>query len=451
MPFDKDVYAPIYRDGRHNAADYIQAQAERCRECFDPVCEDGCPAGVDIPGFIKAVADGEIGKSYEILRDKNLLPEMCAYVCPSEVQCEGCCVENVFSENPVPIREIQRYVARTARQRGLVSLKCGPSTGKRIAVIGAGPAGIACAAKLLQLGHAVEVFDLRDSLGGVAESSIPGRRLSSSDFYNEVNAILKEDCGHSFIFHPGEGLAPDKTLDAYAREFDAVFLGMGLGRTTSLTNTKPKGVEDAIVFLQRSKFEGAEVPERVAVLGGGNTAMDAATQAISNGARDVYLVYRRSYKEMPAWPAERDEALSMGVHFLMLTQPVDYVLDGDRVRGVRVVRTVLGAPDASGRRRPETVPNSESVLEVDMVLEALGQGVAEEVEQLLDGVELTDQRLVGIDQNGQTSRKGVYAGGDLVNGGATVVQAIAEGMRAAEGIHEFLSLGSGNNAEPTSP
>ncbi|MDO8683718.1 MAG: FAD-dependent oxidoreductase [Armatimonadota bacterium] len=438
VPFDKDVYGPIYREGRRNAADQIRVQAERCRECFDPMCKDGCPAGVDIPGFIKAVADGDIRKSYDILRDKNMLPEMCAYVCASEVQCEGSCVENVFSQNPVPIREIQRYVARAARQLGMVGLHCAPSTGKRVAVIGAGPAGIACAAKLLQMGHTVEIFDLRDELGGVAASSIPGRRLQTSDFYNEINAIFKEDCGHSFAFHSGEGLTGEKDLAAYAEEFDAVFLGMGLSATTSLTDSKPDGVEDAIVFLQRVKYLGAEVPMRVAVLGGGNTAMDAATQAASCGARDVFLIYRRSFKEMPAWPAEREEALNMGVHFLMLTQPVDYVVEDGKVKGVRVARTILGEPDASGRRRPEVVANSESIIEVDMVLEALGQGVSDEVERLLPGVDLTNRRLVGVDENGKTSRKGVFAGGDLINGGATVVQAVADGMRAAEAINEYL-------------
>ena len=192
-------------------------------------------------------------------------------------------------------------------------------------------------------------------------------------------------------------------------------------------------VRDAIAFLWDCKNGEADVPERVAVLGGGNTAMDAATQAVAQGARDVYLVYRRSFAEMPTWPAERDEALNLGVHFLMLTQPLGYEFDGDRLKGVRIARTVLGEPDASGRRRPVVVPDSESLLEVDLVLEALGQGVPNGIENLIPGVELV-RGLVKTDGSGRTSRARVYAGGDIVNGGATVVQAVAEGMRAAEAI-----------------
>lgn len=439
VPFDKEVYGPIYREGRKNSMDYIRAEAARCRDCFDAQCVDGCPAGVDIPGFIRAVADGDVDTSYTILREKNMLPEMCAYVCASEVQCEGSCIENVFSQNPVPIREIQKFVAKQARQRGIAGIVCGRPTGKRIAVIGAGPAGLAVAAKLLQIGHTVDIFDLRESLGGVAASAIPGRRLETQTFIEEVNAIFSEACDKTMTFHGGEGLTPEKQLGDYTSKYDAVFLGIGLGDSVPLTETKIPGVEDAISFLQRAKVEGAEVPAKVAIIGGGNTAMDSATQAVSCGADDVYLIYRRSFKEMPAWPAERDEALQMGVHFLLLTQPLRYETDeGGKLVGVRITRTVLGEPDASGRRKPKTVPNSESTLEVGMVLEAIGQNVPEYLARMLTGVEFTKQRLVKVDSDGRTSLEGVYAGGDLVNGGTTAVQAIAEGMRAADAIDAWL-------------
>ena len=435
VPFDKDVYGPIYRESRTNAEDYIRAQASRCRDCFDPLCREGCPAGVDIPGFIKAMADGDIEKSYSILRERNLLPELCAYVCPSEVQCEAACLENVLSQNPVPIRDIQRYVARAARKRGLTRTTCAPPTGKRIAVIGAGPAGLACAARLLQMGHAVDLFDVCDTLGGVAASSIPRSRLETADLAAEVRAIFSGDCGRAFTFRGGEGLTEDRNLDAFVNNYDAVFLGIGLGRTLSLTGARPEGVEDAIAFLQRAKDEGVEVPPRVAVIGGGNTAIDAAIQALAAGAQDVLILYRRSYREMPAWPAEREEALSMGAHLLLLTQPVGYELDeSGRMRGVRVARTTLGEPDESGRRRPEIVPDSDTVLEVDLVLEAIGQGVPKEIKRLLSGIEMSDDGLVVVDCAGRTSREKVFAGGDLINGGTTAVQAIAEGMRAAEGV-----------------
>ncbi len=214
---------------------------------------------------------------------------------------------------------------------------------------------------------------------------------------------------------------------------------MGLGASSSLADPRPPGVEDAVGFLKWCKSGRAVIPARVAVLGGGNTAADAAVQAICRGARDVYLIYRRSLAEMPAWPARRDEALNLGVHFLLLTQPLKYELDdGGRMRGVRIVRTALGAPDASGRRRPIAVPGSESVLEVDLVLEALGQELPRGLESLLPGVELTPDRLIKIDERGRTSRPGVYAGGDITNGGTTVVQAVADGMRAAEAIDRHL-------------
>jgi len=440
VPFDSEVYGPVYREGRANSLDYARAQASRCRDCLDPTCRDGCPAGVDIPGFLRALADGDVGRSYEILRERNTLPELCAYVCPADVQCQAKCVESVFSGKPVPIRELQLFVSRTARERGWTAPnEPPPSTGKRVAVIGAGPAGLGCALRLLAIGHRVELFDARKELGGVAAGAIPVQRLASSDFQAEASAVLSGYGGERFIFHGAEPLSLERNLDWFAGCFDAVFLAPGLGRSVPLTADRPQGVEDAIAFLRRAKSEGAVVPERVAVLGGGNTAMDAAATAISCGARDVYIVYRRSFAEMPAWPTDRNETLEMGAHLLLLTQPVRYVTDGaSHVAGLVIARTVLGEPDSSGRRRPVVVPDSESVLEVEMVLEALGQELAEGFENLIPGVEVTANRLIRADETGATTRSGVFAGGDAVNGGTTAVQAIAEGMRAAEGIDRHL-------------
>ena len=440
VPFDKEVYGPIYREGRRGSLETMMARAARCRDCFDPTCKDGCPAGVDIPGFVTALAEGDIRKSYEILRERNALPEMCGYVCPAEVQCQGHCIENVFSNDPVPIKELQQYVSMVARQKGWASLPVSDKpTGKRVAVIGAGPAGLACASRLLQMGHGVDLFDLCPTLGGVAAGAIPEKRLRAEAFEDEVEAIFADMGSESFVFHGGQGLSQCETVEKFTGEYDAVFLGMGLGRSLPLSESRPEGVEDAIAFLERAKRDGARVPERVAVLGGGNTAMDAATTAAACGARDVYIVYRRSFAEMPAWPSDRQEALDMGIHFLLLTQPVGYVAGEDgKLTGLRVARTVLGEPDASGRRRPVTVPDSESVLPVEMVLEALGQGLPEGFEELIPGVELTSKRLVQADENGRTSRDGIFAGGDVTNGGTTAVQAIAEGMRAAAAIDEFV-------------
>lgn len=440
VPFDAEVYGPIYREGRRNSLDYVKAQASRCRDCFDPTCREGCPARVNVPGFITALADGDVKRSYEILREANALPELCGYVCPAEVQCEAKCVENVFSENPVPIRELQRWVCRTAREKGYASIPAlAPDSGKTVAVIGAGPAGLACAASLLSMGHRVELFDAKTELGGIAAGAIPARRLQAEPFKAEVETVFAGLKADRLTFHGGESLNSANALDSYASRFEAVFLGLGLGSSPMICDARPPGVEDAVVFLERAKLEGAVVPAQVAVIGGGNTAMDAATTAISLGARDVYILYRRSFKEMPAWPVDRDEAVELGAHFVMLTQPLGYVTGSSgRVTGVRIARTALGAPDASGRRGPEVVPDSESVLDVEMVLEALGQELPEGTESMIPGVELTSGRLIRIDECGRTSREGVFAGGDVTNGGATAVQAIAEGMRAAEAIDDYL-------------
>lgn len=438
VPFDKEIYGSIYREGRRNSADFVRAQASRCRDCYDPHCRDGCPAGVNIPAFVRALADGDIRRSYEILRDGNALPELCGYVCPAEVQCEGHCIESIFSEDPVPIRELQAWVSRVAREEGWTSLFPGsPDTGKRIAIIGAGPSGLACAAELLRCGHSVDLFDQDEAPGGVT-AAIPTNRLAVGRLEAEARSVFGDAWGSRLRFRR-EPLSADHNLDEFAREYDAVFLGMGLGASQRLDARQIPGVEDAITFLRRCRLGLASVPQRVAVLGGGNTAVDAATQAARCGATDVYIIYRRSFAEMPAWPAEVNEALRMGIHFLVLTQPLGYDVDAEgRLKGVLIGRTILGEPDASGRRRPVLVEGSESLLEVELALEAIGQKLPEGAEGLLPGVEFTGDRLVKVDDFGRTSRPGVYAGGDIVSGGATVVRAVAEGMRAARAIDEDL-------------
>ncbi|MDH7602437.1 MAG: FAD-dependent oxidoreductase [Armatimonadota bacterium] len=444
VPFDSEIYGPIYREGRRRSLDYAMKQAARCRDCFDPTCRDGCPAGVDIPRFVRAIAAGDVKESYRVLREANVLPELCAYVCPADVQCQDRCIENVFSGNPIPIRELQEFAARTAREKGWVreisrrgEMRLGAKQ-RKVAVVGAGPAGLACAVQLLEMGYRVDLFDKRQALGGTAANTIPSHRLTRQDFENEIAELLTS-YAEQYAFHGGTGLSEDRTLDWFTERYDAVFLALGLPDTVTLSDDKPSGVEDAISFLERAKLGGVSVPPSVAVLGGGNTALDAATTALVCGARDVYLIYRRSFAEMPAWPEERDTALEMGVHFLLLTQPVRYVAD-DRgcLRGVVIARTVLGEPDESGRRKPVVVPNSECVLEVQMAIEALGQRLPEGFERLIPGVQLTKRGLIKVDERCRTSRDGVFAGGDAVNGGSTVVQAVAEGMRAASAIDEYL-------------
>jgi len=437
---DAAIYGPQYRLGRRFAFDRLREEARRCRDCEVPTCQSGCPAHVEIPRFLKAFAAGDVDAAYKILRARNVLPEMCGYVCPSEVQCEGGCVEEVFAENPLPIRDIQLVTCRAARLKGITGVVI-PKTpsGKRVAVVGGGPAGLACAIRLLERGHAVTILDKGSALGGTPDTVIPGTRYG--DAQAEVEAILAPAlAARRLTVEFGKTLGADVALAALRQDFDAVFLGLGLTGSTSLGEAD--GVVDALAFLRSAKNGACRaVPSRVAVLGGGNTAMDAASTAKRLGALDVYVVYRRSFNELPAWPEERDRCLKAGVHFLILQQPVEYLTDaGGRLTGVKMARTELGDPDASGRRRPVVVPGSETVLAVGLVIEAIGQGLSDEVRSALAaGVELTDKGLVKT-RNGSTatSAPGVYAGGDLVNGGTTAVQGVAEGMRAAEEIERML-------------
>jgi len=343
----------------------------------------------------------------------------------------------------VPIREIQAFVSKKAREMGLAGAALPEKdNGKKAAVVGAGPAGLACAIRLLEKGFRVELFDRQKNQGGTPLSAIPSYRLTVGEVLSESSAILdtaleKKRLTIRFSF----ALSPKQDVDVILSQgFHAVFLGMGLGRSTTLLplGKKIKGVEDAIDFLKRMKSgPDKSVPEKVAILGGGNTAMDAALSAKKAGAKDVYLVYRRSFAEMPAWPGERDAVLQAGVHFLILSQPAGYVDKKGSLFAVKVSRCVLGAPDASGRRRPLLVPDSESFIEAGLAVEALGQEPLPGLEKIAKGVKLKDG-FVAVDKEFRTSRKQVYAGGDIVNGGTTAVQAVAEGMKAAETIVKDL-------------
>jgi NADPH-dependent glutamate synthase beta subunit-like oxidoreductase/2,4-dienoyl-CoA reductase-like NADH-dependent reductase (Old Yellow Enzyme family) len=440
---DAEVYAPQYRLGRRYALDRLQAEARRCRECESATCARGCPAHIDVPAFIRAFADGRFREAYDILRAHNVLPEMCAHVCPAGVQCEGACLENLFCEHPIPIRDIQLVTCRIARREGYAGIRLPPvETGRRIAIVGAGPAGVACAIRLLEHGHRVSLFERGRSLGGTPDALIPGDRYGTAE--TEVAAILRPaiETGRLDVRF-GQALGRDVMLDSLRASFDAVLLAMGLARGTSLEPTPPDGVLDALAFLREVKQRRrTAVPARVAVIGGGNTAMDAATTARHLGARDVYVLYRRSLAEMPAWPEEREKMIAGGGHPIVLTQPTGYERDANgKLTGVRIVRTELGEPDRSGRRRPVPVPGSESVLAVDMAIEAIGQRLSLEAESALQGVALTRDGRVSVAGDGSlcTSAPGVYAAGDLVNGGTTAVQGIAEGLQAADEISRSLN------------
>lgn len=441
VPRDAAIYEPIYKAGRAEALDAIIAMAKTCRQCNDPTCVSRCPARVNIPKFVGEIAAGRFREAYETLREANVLAAVCGYVCPAETLCESACINEHYTET-VPIRHLQRWVSRKAVEEGWAAEPRAVQArgGRRVAVLGAGPAGIAAAATLASLGHTVTLLDRGAALGGLARQTIPAERLPEDVLRREIHDVLASS---GVVEHRQYvRLGPDYTLDDVLREgFDGAVIALGLNRSVALpAASRPKtGVIGALEFLMRVK-NGERVSGTVLVLGGGNTAIDAAVSARQAGAADVAIVYRRSFVEMPAWPEERDHAVAQGVHFLILTQPLDYVADEQgRLTGLRVIRTRLGEPGPDGRRRPVDIPDSAHVLPADLVIEAIGQQADEELMRALPGVRF-ERGLIWTRQGTlETSRPGVFAAGDIVNGGTTVVQAVAEGTRAARELDAWLA------------
>ncbi|MCK4292520.1 MAG: FAD-dependent oxidoreductase [Planctomycetes bacterium] len=440
---DNEVYGPIFEHGRMSDRDNLARLASACRKCQEPTCRLACPAGVDIPKFISLFLDGKDRGAYDVLRETNIFSEVCAWLCPVEQQCEGNCLQGLIGDGPLPIAQIQRYLAEQANKKGWSKLRIPESaTGKKVAVIGAGPAGLACAAKLLEAGHSVTIFDKSSEFGGMVESVIPEDRQSGS-LKNEIAAVFSDVPEERMILRLGKELDAGFNLDTIMAEgFDAAFIGTGLPQSVSTSgeDERIEGLWSALEFLSAAREPvGPDVAGKsVAAIGGGNTAMDVAVAASELGARDVYIIYRRSFKEMPAWGSERDRAMKAGVHFLILTQPIGFNCENGKLTGIRVCPTRLGQPDASGRRRPEPAKSSAYDLDMDIVVEAIGQGSPKEIGEILPGVELQNGLIQTPEGTAATSREGVFAGGDLVRGASTVVAAVADGMAAAKEIGEFL-------------
>jgi NADPH-dependent glutamate synthase beta subunit-like oxidoreductase/2,4-dienoyl-CoA reductase-like NADH-dependent reductase (Old Yellow Enzyme family) len=476
---DAEVYGPIFRLGRDLDPKTLEELASRCRGCADASCAAACPAHVDVPGFLGALAEGHEREAYRILSRNNVLPGICGAVCPVEVQCQSACIQNCLSGSPVPIARIQKNLSLLAIANGWAAVEVpAVATGKRVAVVGAGPGGLAAAAGLLRAGHAVTVIDRAPQAGGKLMGTIPPTRLRPEDAEAEIRAIFAS-VGRAYLpdakpptvpesrastrtgpygspdlqsarlqWRLGKAMGKDFKLDdVLAEGFDAVVLAMGLGNGGSIAagdGARPAGVLDAGAFLAHMNRNPEHAcPPRVAVLGGGNTAADAAVCAARRGAKDVYLVYRRSYQQMPAWPKERDETLHAGVHLMLLCQPLGYVTgDGGRLTGLRVQRTELGEADDKGRRRPVPAKGGEFTLDIDLAVEALGEQMDPLPEGALAGVDRTKDGLIVVNPQTQAaSRQGVWAVGDCANGGTTVVQAVAEGLRAARAVSEFLGVG----------
>ncbi|HOW65147.1 MAG TPA: FAD-dependent oxidoreductase, partial [Verrucomicrobiota bacterium] len=420
VPRDAEVYEPIYREGRSQALDSIIQMAKTCRQCSDPTCVGHCPAQVNIPRFVEQIAAGRFREAYNTIKQANVLAATCGYVCPAETLCEAGCINRHYTA-PVPIRHLQRWVSQKALEEGWSgeSLNRQPGNGVKMAVLGGGPAGVAAALHLAAMGYEVTMFDRAESLpGGIARATIPEERLPVQVIQRELEQLLRSDDRVRLRF--GFELSAERSLDAIRKEgYTAILIALGLGCSLTLKAAhQPKSGRWGALDLIREVRRGTRLSGRILVLGGGNTAIDAALWAQKAGASDVSIIYRRSFAEMPAWPHERDEAIRAGIHFLALTAPMDYEL-GERgeVTGLRVVRTALGAVDEDGRRRPEVLAGSEHVIPADWIIEALGQRIESGLFSALNGVAITDKGLIQVNpETLETTRSGVFAAGDIING-----------------------------------
>jgi len=411
-----------------------RVEAYRCLFCFDAPCTQACPTHIDIPGFIKKIATGNLRGSARTIMEANILGATCARVCPVEELCEGACVLNA-EHRPIMIGRLQRHATDHVFENGIRLFRPGSPTGRKVAVVGAGPAGLSCAAELARLGHAVTLYEKREMPGGLSTYGIIVLRepvevaLAEAEMIAELGVDIRTN----------SELGRDITLDSLREEYDAVFLGIGLGGSPDLGIPGEERVVDGLEWIERSKFEPEKmtVGNEVHVVGAGNTAIDAATIARRLGAERVTILYRRSEREMPAYRHEYEFARKEGIDFRFLTQPVEILLEDGRVTGIRCVRMRLGAPDASGRARPEPVPGSEFTLPADQVIKAIGQKKPALIEAL--GL-ATEKGFVRVDEDYRTSIAKVYAGGDCIRakGAASTVMATQDGKLAARAIHQQL-------------
>jgi dihydropyrimidine dehydrogenase (NAD+) subunit PreT len=410
-------------------------EANRCLYCFDAPCATACPTHIDVPRFIKKIATGNLRGSARAILDANILGLSCSRVCPVEVLCEGSCVLNQRGERPIEIGRLQRHAMdRFYSHGGKLPVPDVASRG-RVACIGGGPASLACAAELRRNAVAVTIFDSRPQPGGLNTYGVAEYKLRPSDSLLEVELVRSM----GVEFQTGVEVGSHVPLEEIEQGFDAIFLGVGLGATQSLgvPGENLPGVVDALRFIRDYKTGEARVGRRVMVVGAGNTAIDAATASVRLGASEVSILYRRGESEMPAFRYEFDLAKQDGVAFHWLTLPVA-LHGGSAVESVECVRMELGPPDAGGRRFPQPVAGSNFRLAADMVITSLGQSRLIGFLEKCRGVELRNQCVAVVRETGQTSNPKYFAGGDCVSGGREVVDAVADGKRAALGILRVL-------------
>ena len=423
-------------------------EATRCIDCKNPACMTGCPVGVHIPDFIRHVKEGEFEKAYETIRLTSNLPAICGRVCPQETQCESKCVRGVKGD-PVGIGRLERFCADYAMQHASTKTERPAPNGHRVAVVGSGPSGLTCAGDLAKMGYDVTIFEALHTPGGVLVYGIPEFRLPKRLVREEIATVEALGVKIETDVVVGRSVSLEELFD---EGYEAVFVGSGAGlpRFQGIPGENLNGVYSANEFLTRINLMKAyafpetdtpvRVGKKVAVVGGGNVAMDAARSALRLGADEVSIVYRRSEKEMPARLEEVHHAKEEGVNFRMLTNPT--AIHGDEsgnVRAMTCVEMELGEPDASGRRRPVVKQGSEFDLDVDTVVIAIGNSPNPLIRNTTPGLETQKWGGIIVDENGATSLENVYAGGDAVTGAATVILAMGAGKTAAKAIHEKLS------------
>lgn len=423
-------------------------EASRCINCKNAQCIKGCPVGIDIPAFIQQVKEGNIEKSYQVIAESSALPAVCGRVCPQESQCEGKCIRGIKGE-PVSIGKLERFVADWAGENGIKPAPAGEKNGRKVAVIGSGPAGLTCAGDLARLGYDVTIFEALHEAGGVLVYGIPEFRLPKERVVaQEVENVKSLGVKIETNVVIGKAVTIDQLMEKEG--FEAVFIGSGAGlpKFMGIPGEQANGVFSANEFLTRNNlmksFKDYDTPisegKKVVVVGGGNVAMDAARTALRLGA-EVHIVYRRSEAELPARVEEVHHAKEEGIIFDLLQNPKEILVDENGwVKGIRIIKMELGEPDESGRRRPVEVPGSEYEIACDTVIMSLGTSPNPLISSTTGGLD-TDrwQCIVARESDGQTSKPGVFAGGDAVTGAATVILAMGAGKAAAKGIHEYLT------------
>ena len=424
-------------------------EASRCINCKNAKCIEGCPVSINIPAFIEQVKDGNFEEASKVIGKSSALPAVCGRVCPQESQCEGKCIRGIKGE-PISIGKLERFVADWARENGIKPEKAEKMNGHKVAVIGSGPAGLTCAGDLAKMGYDVTIFEALHEPGGVLIYGIPEFRLPKSDVVaKEIENVKALGVKIETNVVIGKATTIDELMDEEG--FEAVFIGSGAGlpKFMGIPGEQANGVFSANEFLTRNNLMKAFKDEydtpimkgkKVAVVGGGNVAMDAARTALRLGA-EVHIVYRRSEEELPARVEEVHHAKEEGIIFDLLTNPVEILVDENGwVKGMTCIKMELGEPDASGRRRPVEIKGSEFDLELDTVIMSLGTSPNPLISSTTEGLDVNKWKCIVADENnGKTTKEGVYAGGDAVTGAATVIIAMGAGKAAAKGIDEYLS------------